>query len=59
MPKLSNKAMGLLIPTFPTGIYRYVSADSRAFIKNLLASPEREDWEFDVIEYSILENPDQ
>jgi hypothetical protein len=53
------------IPSDATGIYRYVRDDGeivyigRGNIKNRLASPEREDWEFAVIEYSILENPDQ
>jgi len=47
------------------GIYRYVREDGevvyigRGNIKKRLASPGREDWDFDVIEYSIVDDPDQ
>jgi len=53
------------IPSDASGIYRYVRDTGeivyigRGNIKNRLMSPEREDWEFDVVEYSLLENPDQ
>jgi hypothetical protein len=47
------------------GIYRYVREDGevvyigRGDIKKRLTAPERGDWDFDVIEYSIINNPDQ
>ena len=53
------------IPSDATGIYRYVRENGeivyigRGEIKNRLASPERNDWEFDVIEYSIVNDPDK
>jgi hypothetical protein len=31
----------------------------RGDIKKRLTAPERGDWDFDVIEYSIINNPDQ
>jgi len=47
------------------GIYRYVRESGevvyigRGDIRKRLISPEREDWDFDVVEYSIIEDPDQ
>ncbi len=47
------------------GIYRYVQENGtivyigRGEIKERLMAPEREKWDFDVVEYSIIENPDQ
>jgi len=52
------------IPTDARGIYRYVREGGevvyigRGEIRKRLTSPEREDWDFDVVEYSIVENPD-
>ena len=52
------------IPSDTRGIYRYLREGEivyigRGDIKKRLRSPEREDWDFDVIEYSLLEDPDQ
>jgi len=53
------------IPSGIRGIYRYLRESGeivyigRGDIKARLASPERVDWDFDRIEYSIVENPDQ
>jgi len=47
------------------GIYRYVRESGevvyigRGDIKKRLASPDRKDWDFDVIEYSLLGDPDE
>ena len=47
------------------GVYRYLRENGeivyigRGDIKARLASPERADWDFDQIEYSIVEDPDQ
>lgn len=52
------------IPSDATGIYRYLRSAGeivyigRGEIKKRLKSPERKDWDFDVIEYSLLKNPD-
>lgn len=48
------------IPVQASGIYRYVHNDEvvyigRGMIRQRVASSEREDWEFDRIEYSLLE----
>jgi hypothetical protein len=46
------------------GIYRYLRENGeivyigRGPIKARLQSPERKEWDFDVIEYSIVLNPD-
>jgi len=53
------------IPSDAVGIYRYVRENGevvyigRGNIRKRLAAPERSDWDFDVIEYSIVEDPDQ
>lgn len=53
------------IPSDAVGIYRYVREDGevvyigRGDIKKRLASPDRTDWDFDLIEYSIVKDPDQ
>jgi hypothetical protein len=53
------------IPSEARGIYRYVREDGkivyigRGDIRSRLKSPEREDWDFDTIEYSLIENPDE
>jgi len=53
------------IPADATGIYRYIRENGeivyigRGNIKNRLSSPERNDWDFDVIEYSKIKDPDQ
>lgn len=47
------------------GIYRYKRADGEVVyigkgnILSRLSSPEREEWDFDVIEYSIIETPNE
>jgi hypothetical protein len=53
------------IPSDAVGIYRYVRENGevvyigRGEIKKRLASPERKDWDFDTVEYSIVKDPDQ
>ena len=53
------------IPSEATGIYRYVSENGeivyigRGGIRKRLGSPDRKDWDFDTIEYSIVINPDE
>ena len=53
------------IPKEANGIYRYVREDGevvyigRGNIFKRLKSPEREAWDFDLIEYSIIDDPDQ
>ena len=53
------------IPSDAVGIYRYVRENGevvyigRGEVKKRLASPERTEWDFDVIEYSIVRNPDE
>lgn len=52
------------IPSDASGIYRYIREDGeivyigRGEIKKRLSSPERQEWDFDVIEYSIIQDPD-
>jgi hypothetical protein len=52
------------IPEDARGIYRYVREGGeivyigRGAIKSRLASPERNSWDFDVVEYSVVESPD-
>jgi excinuclease UvrABC nuclease subunit len=53
------------IPADATGIYRYLRDNGeimyigRGAIKQRLAAPERHDWTFDTVEYSVVENPDE
>ena len=53
------------IPSGDVGIYRYVREDGevvyigRGPIKERLSSPERDEWTFDVIEYSVVPDPDE
>jgi hypothetical protein len=53
------------IPSGLTGIYRYVRESGeivyigRGDIKKRLASPERVEWDFDRVEYSLVADPDQ
>lgn len=53
------------IPSDAQGIYRYLREDGeivyigRGNIKNRLKSPGRESWDFDKVEFSIVEDPDQ
>lgn len=54
--KVSHKSE---IPSDATGIYRYVKGSEivyigRGTIRSRLASPERKEWDFDVIEYSLV-----
>ena len=52
------------IPTSAAGIYRYLRENGeivyigRGEIKNRLMSPERRDWDFDIVEFSIINDPD-
>lgn len=46
------------------GIYRYLSQDKIVYIgkgniRDRLNEPQRKDWNFDIIEYSIIENVDE
>jgi len=53
------------IPSEARGIYRYLRENGeivyigKGAIKQRLASPERREWDFDVVEYSIVNDPDQ
>lgn len=53
------------IPSDVKGIYRYIRESGeivyigRGDIKKRLMSPERNEWDFDIIEYSIINDPDQ
>lgn len=53
------------IPSEATGIYRYLRENGeivyigRGEIKKRLSSPERKNWDFDVVDYSIIKDPDQ
>ncbi len=52
------------IPSDAVGIYRYVRENGeivyigRGNIRDRLGSPERVNWDFDTIEYSIIKDPD-
>ena len=52
------------IPSDASGVYRYVRESGevvyvgRGLIKSRLAEPQRVDWDFDRVEYSIVSNPD-
>lgn len=52
------------IPSEAIGIYRYLRENGeivyigRGEVKKRLLSPERTDWDFDIVEYSIIKNPD-
>jgi hypothetical protein len=53
------------LPSEHAGVYRYVRENGeivyigRGPIKERLRSPDRKDWDFDSIEYSLVSNPDQ
>ncbi len=53
------------IPSDARGIYRYVREDGeivyigRGEIRKRLSQPERQDWDFDRVEYSLVADPDQ
>jgi hypothetical protein len=53
------------IPSEVPGVYRYVRESGeivyigRAEVKKRLSQPERRNWDFDRIEYSVLSDPDQ
>jgi len=52
------------IPSDASGIYRYLREDGeivyigRGNIKKRLSSPERQEWDFDVVDYSVITDPD-
>lgn len=52
------------IPSDASGIYRYVRENGeivyigRGNIKKRLSSPDRQEWDFDIIEYSVIIDPD-
>lgn len=46
------------------GIYRYVRDNEvvyigRGNVKDRLSAPHRADWDFDIVEYSVIEDPDE
>jgi hypothetical protein len=53
------------IPSDVRGIYRYMRESGevvyigRGEIRKRLSQPERQDWEFDRVEYSVVANPDE
>ena len=53
------------IPSDARGIYRYVRENGeivyigRGEIRKRLSRPDRQDWEFDQVEYSVVADPDQ
>jgi hypothetical protein len=53
------------IPSDAVGIYRYIREEGeiayigRGAIKNRLNSPDRKEWDFSVVEYSIVADPDE
>jgi hypothetical protein len=53
------------IPSEARGIYRYLRANKeivyigRGAIRNRLNDPDRQEWDFDIVEYSVIEDPDQ
>ena len=53
------------IPSEAQGIYRYLRQNNeivyigRGAIKSRLADPERKEWDFDRVEYSLVQDPDQ
>jgi hypothetical protein len=60
-PNFENRVLKIQdIPVQASGIYRYVKNEEviyigRGMIRQRAASPERSDWEFDRIEYSIVD----
>lgn len=52
------------IPSDASGIYRYVRENGeivyigRGNIKKRLSSPDRQEWDFDIVEYSAIPDPD-
>ncbi len=65
IPPFENKVSNISkIPSEKKGIYRYLKDDEivyigKGIIKSRANSPERTTWEFDTIEYSIVEDPDK
>ncbi len=65
-PAFENKRAreSLDIPADGFGIYRYLRENGevmyigRGLIRQRLAAPDRKDWTFDIVEYSLVENPD-
>lgn len=53
------------IPSNVAGIYRYIKENGeivyigRGNIKNRLNSEERKKWDFDIVEYSVIKDPDE
>ena len=62
--EISADKSGADIPSDAEGIYRYVNSKNevvyigRGKIRTRLNSPEREQWDFDKVEFSIVENQD-
>ncbi len=52
------------IPSDVSGIYRYLREDGeivyigRGNVKKRLCSPDRQEWDFDIVEYSVIPDPD-
>jgi len=52
------------IPSDAAGIYRYIRENGeivyigRGNIKKRLSSPDRAEWDFDIVEYSVIADPD-
>jgi hypothetical protein len=63
--ELRNARESANIPADAAGIYRYIRESGeivyigRGPVRNRLNSYGRTDWDFDVIEYSIVQDPDQ
>jgi len=53
------------IPAEAQGVYRYVREGGeivyigRGWVRRRLAEPQRQDWDFDRVEYSVIESPDK
>jgi len=62
--ELSSERAGASIPTEANGIYRYLDAKGetvyigRGRIKQRLVAPERQEWDFAKIKYSVVETPE-
>ncbi len=63
--EIRNARESMKIPEDATGVYRYVRENGevvyigRGNIRDRLNSPERSSWDFDSIEYSLVQDPDR